>query len=184
MRNLTMRNVVTTLEQAARYRAAGLWTAETLSARVAELAAGDRGRAIAVVDRLGARSRSYAELAADAAGLAALLAGQGVARGDVVSIQLPNWYEAVVAAVAVNSLGGVINPLLPNYRARELAHVFTKARPAAIFTPALYRGFDHRDLVAEVASETGVRPFHLVVDEEAGPAFQLDPRGPTARLRR
>ncbi len=170
-----MENVVTTPEQAARYRAAGLWTAETLSARVAELAASAGGDAIAVVDRLGARSRSYTELAADAAGLAALLADQGVARGDVVSIQLPNWYEAVVAAVAVNSLGGVINPLLPNYRARELAHVFSKARPKAIFTPALYRGFDHRELVAEVANATGVRPFHLVVDEEAGPTFETDP---------
>ena len=175
-----MDNVVTTSEQAARYREAGLWTAETLSSRVAELAAGEQAEAIAVVDRLGERSRTYADLAADAGRVAGLLADHGVARGDVVSIQLPNWYEAVVAAVAVNSLGAVINPLLPNYRARELAHVFTKARPKAIFTPAVYRSFDHVALVHEVAEETGVRPFHLVIHETA----ELDCAGREAAFRR
>ena len=164
MTDLRWANTVTTLEQAARYRQAGLWTAETLSSRVVELASGPRADSVAVVDLLGQRRRTYAELAADAGGLAALLEEHGVAAGDVVSIQLPNTYEAVVAAVAVNSLGGVINPLLPNYRRRELAHVFTKARPKAVFTPATYRGFDHRELLHEVGVSTGLRPFHVVVD--------------------
>jgi acyl-CoA synthetase (AMP-forming)/AMP-acid ligase II len=115
-----LQNVVTRDEQAARYREQGLWTAETLSSRVAEHA----GRSVAVIDRLGGRSRTYADLARDAAGLAAHLKAQHVGAGDVVSIQLPNCYEAVVAAVAANSLGAVLNPLLPNYRARELCHVF------------------------------------------------------------
>jgi acyl-CoA synthetase (AMP-forming)/AMP-acid ligase II len=83
--------------------------------------------------------------------------------GDVVSVQLPNWYETVVVAVAVQAIGAVINPLLPNYRRRELTHVFTTARPRAVFTPAEYRGFDHRTLVAEVAAETGVAPEHVVL---------------------
>ena len=106
--------------------------------------ADDAGEVVAVIDRLGGRQRTFAQLAGDAAGLAAQLAHEGVDTGDVVSIQLPNWYEAVVAAVAANSLGAVINPLLPNYRARELCHVFSTAAPKAVFMPATYRGFDHR----------------------------------------
>ncbi len=73
--------------------------------------------------------------AADAASLAAALTERGVGAGAVVSVQLPNRYEAAVAAVAVGSLGAVINPLLPNYRAHELEHVWRTARPAVVFTP-------------------------------------------------
>ena len=43
---------------------------------------------------------------------------RGVAPGDVVSVQLPNWYETVVVALAVQG-AVVVNPLLPNYRRRE-----------------------------------------------------------------
>jgi acyl-CoA synthetase (AMP-forming)/AMP-acid ligase II len=81
----------------------------------------------------------------------------------VVSIQLPNRYEFVVAAVAAQSLGAVVNPLLPNYRLRELENVFVTARPDVIFTPGTYRGCDHRDLTAEVSARTGVVPHHVVV---------------------
>jgi acyl-CoA synthetase (AMP-forming)/AMP-acid ligase II len=161
-----LENVVTRGEQATRYREQGLWTAETLSSRVAELALGETGARVAVIDRLGRRSRTYAELARDAAGLAVYLEAHEVAAGDVVSIQLPNCYEAVVAAVAANSLGAVLNPLLPNYRSRELCHVFSTAEPKAVFIPATYRGFDHEALLDEVAALTGLSPFRLVVDIE------------------
>ena len=72
--------------------------------------------AVAVVDDEGRRRRTYAELAADAAAPRGARAELGVGRGDVVSVQLPNRYETVVVAVAIQSLGAVINPLLPNYR--------------------------------------------------------------------
>ena len=97
----------------------------------------------------------------------------------VVSIQLPNRYEAVVAAVAALSVGAVINPLLPNYRERELSHVFATAAPAAVFTPGRYRGCDHPALVAEVSHATGHTPLHVVVDGSADPAHPTD-RGDSA----
>ena len=164
-----LQNVVTSDAQAARYREQGLWTAETLSSRVAELAAG-AGESVAVIDRLGRRQRTYSELARDAADLGALLANEGVSVGDVVSIQLPNCYEAVVAAVATNSLGAVLNPLLPNYRAREISHVFSTATPKAVFVPATYRGFDHVVLLDEVTAKTGIAPYRVVVDVDADDA--------------
>ena len=66
-----------------------------------------------------------------------------MAVGDVVSIQLPNWYEFVVVAVATQRIGGVINPLLPVYRRKELLHVFTVAESKVVCTPASYRNHDH-----------------------------------------
>ena len=71
-------------------------------------------RGAAVIDRDGEAVHSYAELGRDVSTFAAWLEARGVGAGDVVSIQLPNWYEFVVVAVATQRVGGVINPLLPD----------------------------------------------------------------------
>lgn len=143
------------------YRDAGIWTDDTLASCVVEHAA-QAPDAVAVVDLLGERSKTYAELAHDAAVVASGLAERGVRPGDVVSIQLPNRYEAVVSAVAAQSLGAVINPLLPNYRLRELSYVFATAQPKVVISPDEYRGFDHIELIREVGAATGVTPLHVI----------------------
>src|SRR5688572_3297338 len=155
-------DVITAPERAAAYRAAGWWDDRTLAGQV-RAHASERPEATAVVDEAGAWT--YSQLAADAAQVAASLRSTGVGEGAVVSVQLPNRYAAAVVAVAVQGLGAVINPLLPSYRARELAHVFRTARPAVIVTPRTYRGFDHVAMVADVVAETGVSPRHVVVDD-------------------
>jgi non-ribosomal peptide synthetase component E (peptide arylation enzyme) len=157
-------DVVTTPERRAAYVRAGHWDATTLAERVGEHARA-RPDGLAIVDDRG--RYSYAQLRDDAASLAAYLDGRGVDAASFVSVQLPNRYEAAVVATAIQSLGATINPLLPNYRARELQHVFNTARPAAIFTPGEYRGFDHRSMVAEVTATTGVAPVHVVVGDLA-----------------
>ena len=149
-----------------RYLAEGLWDDVTLAARVRDHAS-TIPEAIAVTD--GAGRYSYGRLCEEAAAAAAGLAELGVGPGTVVSVQLPNRYEFAVLAVAVQSIGAVVNPLLPNYRTRELGTVFTTAVPRVVVTPAEYRGFDHRALVAEVAEATGVRPHHIVVGGDTGP---------------
>jgi acyl-CoA synthetase (AMP-forming)/AMP-acid ligase II len=157
-----MEDVVTPPERRADYERRRLWDDRTLAGRVAEHAR-SQPAAVAVVDDEGRRRRTYRELADDAAAMAALVRASGVRAGDVVSVQLPNWYETVVVAVAVQAVGAVINPLLPNYRRRELTHVFTTARPRMIFAPVEYRGFDHRALVVEVTAETSVAPTSVAL---------------------
>ena len=163
-RMAALSDVVTSEERRRAYLSAGLWDGTTLAGQVAGHAV-TRPDDVAVVDAAG--RHDWAGLAGDAGALAAALAGHGVRAGTAVSVQLPNRYEAAVAAVAIQSLGAVINPLLPNYRVRELTAVFETARPVAIITPAEYRGFDHRSLVSEVARSTGIEPFHVVVDGAA-----------------
>jgi cyclohexanecarboxylate-CoA ligase len=121
-----LEDMVTDPQRGDAYRRAGHWDDATLSGRVVDVASRHPGRA-AVIDRDGAQVHSYGELARDVSILSAWLAGRGVGPGDVVSIQLPNWYEFVVAAVATQQVGGVINPLLPIYRRKELLHAFTVA---------------------------------------------------------
>ena len=164
-------DLVTTPERRTAYLASGAWDDTTLAGRVQDHAA-TRGDAVAVVDDAG--RYTYARLAGDAAALAGGLAARGVRPGSVVSLQLPNRYETVVAAVAVNSLAAVVNPLLPGYRAHELEHVWETARPAVVVIPDVYRGFDHRTLVAGVADTTGVRP-HVVVVGAPGAGADVTP---------
>jgi acyl-CoA synthetase (AMP-forming)/AMP-acid ligase II len=160
------RDAVTTDERRRRYVSLGVWDDRTLAGQVKEAAAFDPS-ATAVIDETS--THTVGDLAGQAGQLAESWRQAGVGRGDVVSIQLPNWYEAVVVAVAAQSLGAVINPLLPNYRVRELSHVFATARPAVIATPDEYRGFNHTDLVREVAGLTGVSPLHLLVRSKSVP---------------
>jgi len=157
-------DVVTSAERRAAYERNGWWDGETLSRRVRAHAAAQPD-AVAVVDRDGARRHTYGELDRDVRTTAGWLAGRGVATGDVVSVQLPNWYEFVVAATAAQSLGAVINPLLPVYRRTELLHVFAVAQPKVIFTPSTYRGHDHVTATKEAIAESGVAVEHVVVDD-------------------
>jgi acyl-CoA synthetase (AMP-forming)/AMP-acid ligase II len=161
-----VRNLAATQDRARSYRLQGLWTADTLSSRV-QRHAEERGDAIAVIDDGGARRHTYAELGRHSSLVADMLLALGVEPGDVVSVQLPNAYETVVVAVAVQSVGGVVNPLLPNYRSRELAHVVATAHPRVLFTPAIYRGWDYREMVHEVQRLTGVAVAHVVVDQDS-----------------
>ncbi|HEY1465781.1 MAG TPA: AMP-binding protein, partial [Acidimicrobiales bacterium] len=160
------RDAVTSPATRQRYLDQGLWDDATMAGRVAHHARA-KPDAIAVVD--GAGRYSYGRLCSDAAALGAGLIELGAEPGTVVSVQLPNRYEFAVLAVAVQSIGAVINPLLPNYRARELAAAFTTAAPRVIVTPADYRGFDHRSLITGVSEATGIRPHHVVVGGEPGP---------------
>jgi acyl-CoA synthetase (AMP-forming)/AMP-acid ligase II len=151
--------MVTSEERRRTYISEGRWDDSTLSGRVREGAAVDPA-ATAVIDDTG--TYTAGDLAAHAGQVAESWRQLGVGAGEVVSIQLPNWYEAVVVAVAAQSLGAVINPLLPNYRVRELSHVFSTAGPAVIVTPGDYRGFNHVDLVRKVTGQTEVAPLHVV----------------------
>lgn len=135
-----------------RYEHAGWWDRSTLSELVRATAA-QRPSHLAVVDLEGRRRRTYAELDRDAGRVAGHLVHLGVAPGDVVAVQLPNWYEHVALALGVLRAGAVLNPMVTIYRRRELTHMVGVAGTKVLITPEVYRGFDHaamgRDLSAE-----------------------------------
>ena len=154
--------VVTSDARRVAHLACGAWDGITLPARVATHATRTPDSRAVVADD-GAHL-TYAELWDRSLRVAGFLAGEGIGAGDVVSVQLPNRLDTAVVAVGVLAAGAVINPLLPNYRARELAHVFSTAQPRAIFTPSIHRDFDHEALVATTTAATGCSPVHVVCD--------------------
>ena len=133
-----------------RWRGSGHWPGRLLDAWVDDAVAAHSGRT-AVVD--GRTRLTYADLDDHVGRVTAGLRGLGVGRGDVVSLQLPNWWEALVVHLAVLRLGAVSNPLMPILRERELRYALTTARSRVFVTPGVFRGFDHAALAHALQGE-------------------------------
>ena len=151
------------------YRASGAWSPQTLVAELRRWAT-ERPDALAVVDGSAGREVTYAELWNDVARLAGWFVARGVGPGDGVSVQLPSRYETVVVDLAVLAIGARLNPLLPNYRRKELASFLQVSNAKAFVTPATYRGFDHAVLGAELRENLPDLSVHLVVDDDVPPS--------------
>ena len=96
---------------------------------------------------------SWRELARAVTAIARGLAQCGVAKGDVVSFQLPNWWEFVAIHLACVRIGAVSNPLMPIFRHRELSFMVAHAESKVLIAPTRFRGFDHGALAFALARE-------------------------------
>jgi cyclohexanecarboxylate-CoA ligase len=160
--NDALRDLVTTPERADYYLRSGLWDDSRLLERIAAHAAANPA-AHAVLDEHSVTAASYGKLESDSSRVAALLLERGIEAGDIVAVQLPNWYASVAIAVGALKAGAVVNPMLPSYRERELRHMLGLGGTRAIFTPALYRSFDHAGLVGRLRGELPHLRHHFVV---------------------
>jgi cyclohexanecarboxylate-CoA ligase len=105
---------------------------------------------------------TWRRLARRTAAAADALLRAGVGEGDVVSFQLPNWWEFVALYLATVRMGAVANPLMPIFRRRELAFMLRLAGTRAFVAPGHFRGFDHGALARELAAELpGMRLVEL-----------------------
>ena len=93
------------LSRVQKYQHQGLWTGEKLQDRYERIISG-RSRDLAVVDNHG-RKLTHGELWASSGKLAEALTNQGVCRGDVVIIFLPNLVEWQVTLLGIMRMGGI-----------------------------------------------------------------------------
>ena len=85
---------------------------------------------------------SYGELAERVERIAAGLMRLGVAHGDAVAFQLPNWWEFTALVLACNRIGAAANPLMPIFRERELEYMLGFSEAKVAIAPWSWRGFD------------------------------------------
>ena len=117
-----------------------------------------------MIDSAETAGHTYMELLRHARSFALRLRSLGVVAGDVVTVQMPNWYETVVVDLGVHILGAVLNPVLPIYRARELTNIVRTANTRVIVSPSTYRRMDHESMIDSVcAANPGLT--HVVVDK-------------------
>ena len=151
-------------------RAGGFWLDTTIDGYLADAIARVPDKPAVIADSIdgGTPVRlTYRELGDRVARTAAALAGLGVARGDVVALQLPNWWEFVIAALACGRIGAVVNPLMPIFRERELEFMLGFAAAKVFVVPAEFRGFDHAAMARELQTSLPMLQ-HVVVAGGAG----------------
>ncbi|MFF0366425.1 AMP-binding protein [Micromonospora sp. NPDC005087] len=139
------------------YREQGYWADRTLTSYLVTAPA-DR---LALTE--GGRRFTYGELTDLTGRLAGALAGIGVHQHDVVTVELPNWWEAALTFHALAWAGCVTNPVVPIYRQDELTFILRQARSAVVVVPHVFRGFDYVEMMREILPRLDHRPTVVVV---------------------
>jgi non-ribosomal peptide synthetase component E (peptide arylation enzyme) len=126
-------------ELAARYLDDGLWRPETLDTWLARdvAAAPD---APAIIHPGG--ELSYAELADQVGCVAAGLADLGLGRGDIITTQLPNIVEALVAHLAIARIGAVHQTIHLPYGPADIEFHLAHSKARAVIAPAALKELD------------------------------------------
>lgn len=154
------------------YRVRGWWNEETVWSLFAANALHQPDR-IAVSDPPNReqithgtpRELTYSVLHGEAEALARQLAHFGIRRGDVVVTQLPNTVESLIVLLAAARLGFICSPVPVQYRAHELGHIVSKAKPKLILTADVIDGHPHAEMAASVAGKySGVRVLSYGTD--------------------
>jgi len=118
------------------------------------LAAGERfGDRHAIED--GAVTLTYRELAA--AGLRATRAfvAAGIRRGDRVAIWAPNIHEWVIAAIGLQSAGGVLVPLNTRMKGREVGYILEKSGARILCAVEEFLGNRYLELLRDACGGAG-----------------------------
>ena len=173
------------------FREAGYWLDKTVDQLLTEAAARTADKISIVADRADreqVRVFTYRELEALAERAASSLRKLGVGPGDVVTVQLPNWWEFVVTAFACSKIGAILNPVMPILRERELLYILNFCEAQVFVVPKLYRGFDHSMMAEGMRAELPHLKHLIVVDGEGSWSFErtllaAEPAGKNAGLR-
>jgi cyclohexanecarboxylate-CoA ligase len=159
----------------ANFREAGYWLDKTIDQLLTEAAAKAPDKAAIVADRADredAHCLTYRELEALADRAASSLLRLGVGRDDVVTVQLPNWWEFVVTAFACSKIGAVMNPVMPILRERELLYILNFCQTKVFIVPKIYRGFDYAAMAQGMRAELPHLEHLIVADSEGDSGFE------------
>ncbi len=132
------------------YKAEGLWRGLT-TADMAEQCVQHFPQRTAVVE--GEHRLSYALLWQEARRIAAGLRDLGLQPGDVISFQLPNWWETMVINLAASLGGWAINPIVPIYRDAEVGVILQDCRARVMFVPESYRSIDYLEMLGRLRDD-------------------------------
>src|SRR5882757_4867862 len=158
----------------ASFREAGYWLDKSVDQLLTEAAARAPDKVAIVADRADreyAPRFTYAELARLADRAASSLLRLGVGRGDVVTVQLPNWWEFVVTAFACGKIGAVMNPVMPILRERELLYILNFCQAKVFIVPKSYRGFDYAAMAQGMRADLPHLKHVIVADGEGDTSF-------------
>src|SRR5438034_7287646 len=159
----------------ASFREAGYWLDKTVDQLLTEAVAKAPDKVSIVADRADreqALRLTYKELENRANRAASSLLRLGVGRGDVVTVQLPNWWEFVVTAFACSKIGAVMNPVMPILRERELTYILNFCNAKVFIVPKTYRGYDYAAMAQGMRGDLPDLKQIIVVDGDGESGFE------------
>jgi non-ribosomal peptide synthetase component E (peptide arylation enzyme) len=134
-------------QDAEKYRAKGWWKDQRFSDIL-------EARARATPDREAisdARRRiTYGQLWAEVKRFAEFLRRQGVQRGDVVTLQLPNRIEFPVVFFSLELIGAVANKISADFRAVEVEYILKFSKSKAYVCAKEFKGFDYLAMIRDL----------------------------------
>ncbi|MBI3968562.1 MAG: AMP-binding protein [Chloroflexi bacterium] len=142
-----MKPMTLTQEQIERFYHLGRWQDHRLTDYLDRHAQSTPDR-VALVDRSG--QLTYAELLTRVNSAAQALLDLGITAGDAVSIQLPNWWQFVVAHLALTRIGAVTNPCMTIFREWEMEFILGLTESVAIVVPGVFRKHDHAGMIGRL----------------------------------
>jgi cyclohexanecarboxylate-CoA ligase len=142
---------------AALYRRRGWWRDATLTDDFLDHVRAQPDKPAIVSDHAdGARETlTYAQLGEFVDRIAAGLVELGVRRGEIVSFQLPNWWQFAALHLACARIGAVTNAILPILRTREVQYILRQTESRVCVIPDSFKGFDYADMLLDVKRHVG-----------------------------
>ncbi len=118
------------------------------------------------------RRFTYREMGLMADRIAVGLTKLGVGRNDVVAMQLPNWWQFTLTALACARIGAVINPLMHIFRERELSFMLAHGEARVVIVPKIFRGFDHEQMLEGLRPSLPALKHVVVVGAEGANSYE------------
>lgn len=118
------------------------------------------------------RSFTYREMLHTANKISLGLKRLGVQKQDIVSCQLPNWWEFTLLYIACRRIGAVLNPLMPIFRERELSFMLKHTESKVLIVPKIFRKFDHEKLAYQLQKNIESIEHVVVVGGEGENNFE------------
>lgn len=118
------------------------------------------------------KSFTYREILHAAQKIALGLKNLGVQKQDIVSCQLPNWWEFTLLYIACRRIGAVLNPLMPIFRERELSFMLKHTESKVFIVPKTFRKFNHENLAYQLQENIKSLEHVIVIGGEGENNFE------------
>lgn len=115
---------------------------------------------------------TYKELENRVLRIARSFTRMGVGHSDLVSFQLPNWWEFIAVSLACARVGAVANPIMPIFRQRELKFILDFGESKLFIVPKLYKGHDYETMARGLLPQLDAKPHLVVVDGTGQDSFE------------
>ncbi|SEO18929.1 cyclohexanecarboxylate-CoA ligase [Acinetobacter sp. yr461] len=124
----------------------------------------DKTALVSIKDDQPERSFTYRELLHTSNKIAMGLRKLGIQKNDIVSCQLPNWWEFSLLYIACRRIGAVLNPLMPIFRERELTFMLKHSESKVFIVPKIFRKFDYEQLAYQLQKNINSLQHVIVID--------------------